>query len=220
MHHLMFDVDQTLVQSFKFDEQCFVAAVETVLNHRIDRDWASYPHVTDSGILATHFERSGLLAQKEVLQAKVKQVFIDNIKQYLAQNPAKPIAGAVELIAYLKQRSDIKISIATGGWGETARLKLASAGIDITNIVLASANDHSHRIEIMKSALAKTGADTNVRVTYFGDAEWDVKACAQLNWDLVLVGDRVAHPVNVPDFSDLEQVLNLAGLYKHNAATS
>ena len=46
----------------------------------------------------------------------------------------------------------VAISFATGGWYESAILKLESAGIKISNIPIASANDHHSRIEIMKIA--------------------------------------------------------------------
>ena len=50
----MFDVDGTLVHSTDFDERCFIEAVYAVTGRQINRDWVSYPHVTDSGLL-THF---------------------------------------------------------------------------------------------------------------------------------------------------------------------
>ncbi len=36
MHHIMFDIDGTLVKSDDFDEDCFIAAVSDVLGHDID----------------------------------------------------------------------------------------------------------------------------------------------------------------------------------------
>ncbi|WP_283131967.1 hypothetical protein [Enterovibrio norvegicus] len=44
----------------------------------------------------------------------------------------------------------------------------------------ASSNDHYARIEIMKSARMRADPTNTLPITYFGDAEWDVRACQQL----------------------------------------
>ena len=72
MHHVMFDVDGTLVQSYEFDEQCYLQAVEEVLGESLDSDWACYTHVTDSGILLQYLERRGLIEELEQIEQAVK----------------------------------------------------------------------------------------------------------------------------------------------------
>ncbi|GAK86810.1 hypothetical protein JCM19238_4418 [Vibrio ponticus] len=44
-------------------------------------------------------------------------------------------------------------------------------------------------------------------ITYFGDAEWDVRACEELGVNLVVVGERVEHHQSIPNFNSLEQAL-------------
>jgi len=80
-------------------------------------------------------------------------------------------------------RDSVSLSIATGGWEETALLKLQSAGIDVSGIPIASSNDHYARIEIMKMARVKASACESFPVTYFGDAAWDQKACRELGYN-------------------------------------
>lgn len=212
MQHIMFDVDGTLVQSFELDEACFVAAVKSELGHDLDRQWHLYPHVTDSGILDHHFTRVGLTSQREELMVKIKKAFVTNISNHLSQQPAQEVAGAGKLISHLKSMPNVSLSIATGGWGETARLKLASAGIDIEGIPLASANDHIDRAEIMRCARSKADALLNARVTYVGDAQWDIDTCERLNWPLILVGERAVHNKRVANFDELADFLNLLKL--------
>src|SRR5260370_5357189 len=51
MHLVMFDIDGTLTETMKIDEECFVRSFKDVFGFAdIDTDWSHYPHTTDSGI--------------------------------------------------------------------------------------------------------------------------------------------------------------------------
>lgn len=141
MHHVMFDVDGTLVKSYDFDEECFISAVFQILGHKIDSNWDNYEHASD-----------------------------------------------------------------------TAILKLESAGIDVTGVPIASSNDHYERIEIMKAAEKRARICTTQPVTYFGDAAWDQKACDELGYSFVLVGDRIQHDKSVKDLKHKNEILSLIGV--------
>ncbi|MBM7034790.1 HAD family hydrolase [Vibrio ulleungensis] len=211
MRHYMFDIDGTLVQSHDMDETCFLDALYHVTGIQLTPDWSHFPYVTDRGILKTFIETHAPQHQLKDLERDVKNKFIENIRTAIEISPIKPVKGAVEFINALKNRQDVSISFATGGWLETALLKLESAGFDTTDIAIASSNDHYCRTEIMKTAaLLATGCKNNPFV-YFGDGEWDVKACAQLGVKLVLVGDRTQHHISIPDFNNQTSVLALAG---------
>jgi hypothetical protein len=98
------------------------------------------------------------------------------------------------------------VSIATGGWKESAILKLNSAGIKYSSIPLASSNDHYSRIEIMK--LAAERASTNqYPCTYFGDGAWDKEACNYLGYNFVLVGSKFKHNPCINNFQEIESAL-------------
>ena len=212
MHQVMFDVDGTLVESFDFDEKCYMDAVYSVLGHQLDNDWSKYSHVTDSGILDHHLGEKDLLNDREEIHAKVKSAFVNNIESYLSTTPAKQVCGAADFISFLLGRRDICLSIATGGWGETALLKLESAGIDTFGIPLASSNDHFSRTEIMRIALNKTGEVSDYRPNYFGDAAWDKEACKHLNFNFIVVGDRVQHDQAINNFADFDSACRFIGL--------
>ncbi len=208
----MFDVDGTLVKSFDFDEQCFITAVSEVLGHNIDSNWSSYKHVTNSGILAEHLERKNILTAHEEIYQEVKVAFIKKVKMHLSVNPAIEVSGASSFIAKLKELDSVSLSIATGGWLETAQLKLESAGIDISSISIASSNEHHSRTEIMKMAKDKANVKRHHRLTYFGDAAWDQRACQDLGYNFVLVGSRIAHSKSIKDFNNINQILTLLGI--------
>jgi phosphoglycolate phosphatase-like HAD superfamily hydrolase len=208
----MFDVDGTLVKSFDFDEECFISAVSEVLGHEIDSDWDSYEHVSDTGILNEHLNRQGITTGHEEIHLSVKRAFIKKVQEYLLENPAMEVEGASELIKTLKEYDSVSLSIATGGWQETALLKLQSAGIDVSGIPIASSNDHYSRIEIMRLAKQMANICCDVPVTYFGDAAWDQKACDELGFNFVLVGNRIHHKQSVKDLTNTSQILSLIGV--------
>lgn len=90
------------------------------------------------------------------------------------------------------------------GGQETAKLKLASAGFDIDKLIIASTSDHHQRIEIMKRAQQLVDVTSRVPVTYFSDAEWDLKACQYLDFNLVIIGDWVQYHQQLNDFACID----------------
>lgn len=211
MKHFMFDIDGTLVESYEFDSECFACAVKEVMGIEIETDWATYPHVSDAGILQQILDsnRGFNKAQYEPL---VKVSFLNKIKNCIAKAPVKPIAGACLFIETLRARKDVSISFATGGWYESAVIKLQSAGINFSDIPIASSNDHFDRARIMKLSAHRAAVESNDSVTYFGDGIWDKNACEELGFNFVLVGDRLSHHTRITNFESFEQLLIDAGL--------
>jgi len=213
MHLVMFDIDGTLVQSYDFDTQCFAQAVESVLGTRIDTDWSNYTDVTDSGILNSILADSGVTeADHPSVVHKVKETFIALVDKHIETHGVAEIPGAAQFIRMLADRSDTSLAFATGGWRETAQLKLAASGIETGNLPIASASDHHRRIDIMTSAQALAGEADYESITYFGDGPWDKSASANLGYRFILVGHRVHHQPAIRDYSDPESVLALLGL--------
>jgi len=162
--------------------------------------------------LDQYLESKGLLQQREEIQFRVKEIFIANIKKHAAQHPITEIKGAKNFIKNLQKKPQVSLSIATGGWAETAKIKLKSAGFDISEIPMASSNDHYSRTEIMKIALEKSKFKSKKNITYFGDAEWDKKACKYLGFNFVLVGNRTTHSHSITNFESLNEAYNYIGL--------
>ncbi|MET0089936.1 MAG: HAD family hydrolase [Candidatus Thiodiazotropha sp.] len=209
---VMFDIDGTLVESYDFDAECFQDAVREVLDIEIDTDWHHYRHVSDTGILLQVLDEQGIQTQQETLIRRIRHEFTDRIASHLASEPMIAVPGARELFEALRQREDVTLALATGGWSETARLKLIAAGFDIHDVPLASSSHHYDRIEIMKQAERLCAIDAPQRRTYFGDGPWDVLAAKALGYEFVLVGDRVDHTPSIADYQDLDRVLRLLEL--------
>ena len=208
----MFDVDGTLVDSAGFDAALYAEAVWSVLGADVDQTWASYRNVTDSGILEEVLEQRGGLdpGAIEEIRLGVKRRFVDSVRDYLGANATliREIAGARALLDALRAMPGVSVAIATGGWAETARLKLRAIGVETEGLGFASASDAVARTKIMQLAeqRALRGAAAITR-TYFGDGPWDERASAELGYRFVAIGRGVAHEPRFDDFSDREAIL-------------
>ena len=204
----MFDIDGTLVDSKLFEDECYKLAVKEVTGLKINDDWSTYPHVTDRGILKTFIQRQAPTLELSTLEPLVKTVFESQIRNHLSSSTISEISGAKELISILKSDNSCTFSLATGGWKETALLKLSYAGFDTSDLILSSSNDHYSRVEIMKLSARKAGVDKDMNFTYFGDADWDVEACRELNVNLVVLGNKTEHFQCVPNFKNQDIIYN------------
>jgi beta-phosphoglucomutase-like phosphatase (HAD superfamily) len=214
-HLVMFDIDGTLVDSWGFDSRYYADALRTVLDVEIDDTWRPYTHVTDGGILEELLASKRFDRPLDELRAEAKARFMTAIRAHFARDakPVREIAGARALIEHLQTLPNVRVAIATGGWAESARLKLAAIGIDADTVPHATSSDRIERAEIMRLAEARAlaGAPWTTR-TYFGDGAWDKRASAELGYRFVAVGPRVDHDVRFDDFRDRDAVLRCLGL--------
>lgn len=187
MHAVIFDIDGTLLESAAVDDALYKEAVVSVLgNVRFRDSLADYDFVTDSGILAQVLEDNKLSDPNAA--AAIKQRFIRSVREHIAERgPFAEVSGAREILGSLHKSNEHSVAIATGGWRESARLKLASAGLDRFDFPLSTSDDAFDRKEIMTIALAKLGSGFR-SVTYYGDGVWDRDACSALGWHFVAVG--------------------------------
>ena len=102
MDLVMFDVDGTLTETMKIDEECFVRSFNDVFGFTdIDTDWSQYPHTTDSGIFHSVFTlRIGRSpTAREV--SRFRQHFIQLLAAASSQSPFAAVAGADRLLSRL-----------------------------------------------------------------------------------------------------------------------
>jgi beta-phosphoglucomutase-like phosphatase (HAD superfamily) len=209
---LIFDIDGTLVESTKFDSALYKQAVKHVLGPvTIHADWSAYTHVTDSGILKEIMTQNGI--SDKTLFTQVKSKFAELIESTLKSTGVSEVPGAKDTLNYLERREDVSIGIATGGWGSTARMKLAAAGFSILKIPFCSCDDLDSRTEIMVKCLAGMGKGFD-SVTYFGDAEWDKKASGELGWDFIGIGNYIKGKCEkwLPDYLNRKALTDILGL--------
>src|SRR5438094_3942705 len=180
MHLVMFDIDGTLTETMNVDEECFVRSFKDVFGFAdVDTDWSHYPHTTDSGIFDDVFtSRMGRSATAQEV-SRFRQHFIQLLAAASSQSPFAPIAGADRLLSQLAQGGSHRVSLATGSWRDSARLKMASAGMCLDDHPAASADDALDRESIMrlsKERAAERYGESFACTVYVGDGVWDARA--------------------------------------------
>ena len=194
MNLVLFDIDGTLTQTNTVSSECFVEAMaQTFQITDVDADWSRYRNVTERGcfdeVLESHKGRPGT----EEEMAKFKTCFMRLLRDRADSKNAlfRPISGAGNILAALKNRMDVAIALATGAWLESAEIKLRRAGLNVKNISIITGNDAPTREQILKVAEERVGAELGVPFdtkTYVGDAPWDLRAAAYRGFHFIGVG--------------------------------
>ena len=188
-HAVLFDIDGTLLHSAAVDDALYREAVRQVLGDvRLRATLHDYEAVTDTGVLAQILRDNDIPGDP---LDEVRSMFVQLLEQHVdAHGPFEEIAGASDFLHRLESSLDHAVAFATGGWRESAMLKLDSAGLAWNGLPLASSNDHHERTSIMEIALAHLGNSFET-VTYYGDGPWDRDACLTLGWNFVAVGPEL-----------------------------
>ena len=191
MHAVIFDIDGTLLHSAAVDDALYREAVRRVLGEvQLRPSLHAYDYVTDTGVLQQIVADNEIVVEQEPLH-EIKSHFVELLRGHVDEHgPFLEIPGAGELLASLRASPAHAVAIATGGWRESAELKLQSAGLDYSSFPLATSNDHHERTSIMELALAQLGNDFD-SVTYYGDGPWDRDASHALGWKFVAVGPEL-----------------------------
>lgn len=216
MNLVLFDIDGTLVDSVGYESGLYGDAIDEVLDETVDRDWSRYRHVTDGGVLDEIIAARPRSLSADEIHQRVHDAFIGKLRAHFRNYPdaVREISGAVQLVDALRRRADCAVGIATGGWRAAAELKLAAIGVDTRQLEVATGSDARARADIMRIAAERTLAASPAaeqapsRRIYFGDREWDQRACAELGFEFVAVGTAVEHPVRLPALAPLERVLS------------
>lgn len=208
---IIFDLDGTLVDSYDLDEKLYRKAVlSEVPDVRFRDSLYDYHYSTDSGILTEILNELNLSVSE--YYDSVRQRFGKLVKRHLASaDTCSPIPGAADLLQSLAQIPSVRLGIATGGWSHTARMKLEAAGLSDTNIPMSSGDDALSRTEIMQICAKKLDCSISSFV-YVGDAEWDLRAANELEWQFIGVGRRLAGKCDiwVSDLRDAAPFLELS----------
>ncbi len=195
MQLVMFDIDGTLTETMKVDEECFVRSFIEVFGFtNIDTDWSHYPHVTDSGIFhEVYVSRMGR-APTALDVSRFRRHFIESLAVASSQSPFAQVAGADRLLSRLASGGSHRVSLATGSWRESARLKMAGAGMCFDDHPAASADDALERESIMKLSMQRAGECYGAPfagTVYVGDGVWDARACRSLGIPFIGIGSGV-----------------------------
>ena len=219
MHLVIFDIDGTLTETMKVDEDCFVRSFKDVFGLTdIDTDWSHYPRTTDSGIFHDVFtSRIGRSPTAQEV-SRFRRHFIQLLAAASSQSPFASVAGANRLLSRFAQAGSHRVSLATGGWSDSARLKMAGAGMCFDAHPAATADDALDRESIMtlsRQRAAERYGESFACTVYVGDGVWDARACRSVGVPFIGIGTgsratRLSAEGAVcvfPDFSDADKFL-------------
>jgi phosphoglycolate phosphatase-like HAD superfamily hydrolase len=188
----MFDIDGTLTETMKVDEECFVRSLADVYGFTgVETNWSRYKHTTDSGIFhEIHLARTGRPPSVAEV-SHFRQHFVALLGRESSNSGFAPITGARRLLSGLADSAEYRVSLATGGWCDSARIKMASAGMCFDDHPAASADDALERESIMKISLQRAverHETSFVGTMYVGDEIWDARACRALGISFMGIG--------------------------------
>ena len=192
MHLIMFDIDGTLTETVKIDDECYVRTAAEVYGYTdINTDWTRYPHATVSCIAHEIYQaRTGRPPTKDDI-SRFRGRFVELITAASLQSPFTSVAGAGRILSRLAACGTYRVALATGGWSDSARIKLASAGMCFDDHPAASADDALDRESIMKLSMERAtqrhGAPFD-SVIYVGDGVWDARACRAMDIPFIGIG--------------------------------
>lgn len=195
MRLVVFDIDGTLTQTMKFDEECFVRALAEVCHfHGVDTDWSNYKHATDAGIFDEIYRlRLGRSPSMAEISA-FRRHFVDLLKRASTRAGFESISGASSVLSRLAAGTEYRVALATGAWGDSARLKMAGAGMCFDDYPAASADDAQERESIIKISIQRA-VDRHqtpfAGIVYIGDGVWDARACRALGIPFIGIGSGV-----------------------------
>jgi phosphoglycolate phosphatase-like HAD superfamily hydrolase len=186
---LIFDIDGTLCDTNAVDDECFLRAAGEMLG--LDPgtlDWGASPHVTDAGIARYLWETHRGRLPDEAEIASLLDRFVTILEGEIRWSPSRfsVMAGAAELIERLGP-AGWDMAIATGGWGRSARLKLAVAGLPGGRL-LSCSDDSTDRVEIFRLAYQRAAEQRGAgyaRTVLVGDGLWDLHVAQSLGWPLI-----------------------------------
>lgn len=197
MKLVMFDIDGTLTRTDQADELCFVRALQEVFGFTdINTDWAGYLHCSDSGILDELFQHR-LGRPPEALEISTFQShFFSLLEAAAAALPFSPVPGARDFVSSLVSSSEFAVSLASGAWECSARMKLSSVGLDFGQIPAAFADTAHAREDIMRASLSRAVQsclrDSFDAVIYIGDGVWDARAARNLGYGFIGIAHEPA----------------------------
>jgi phosphoglycolate phosphatase-like HAD superfamily hydrolase len=195
MHLVMFDIDGTLTETMKIDDECFVRSLVELFGFTdIDTDWSHYQHVTDSGLFHDIYTIRIGQPPTALDVSRFRQHFVHLLAAAASYSPFAAVAGSGGLLSRFTSGGEHWVAFATGGWRDSARLKMATAGMCFDDHPAASADDALDRESIMRLSMQRAAtryggpfADT----VYVGDGVWDARACRALGIPFIGIGSGV-----------------------------
>src|SRR5947207_11784992 len=178
----VFDLDGTLTATNAVDDAYFVRALRIVFDiDLINTNWTAYSHVTDASVMAVAFGEKHDRGPEPAEISRFIECFVALLNEECPNRPDLfgEIPGAVAFLAAIRQHSEWRAAIATGGRERSARFKMMASQIDADGMPAAFAEDGPARETIVEAAIIRACAayatSTFEKIVLVGDAVWDVR---------------------------------------------
>src|SRR5262249_44074435 len=148
---VIFDIDGMLTDTNDVDDDCFRSAVADALGlSSSEIDWTGTLHFTDRGIFDWLSDRHARRAPTDPEIAWARDRLTERLSSAMADSPERfqAIVGATSIFDHVRA-AGWNISVATGCWRPSARLKLRAAGIAVDDALVACADDAAARTDIV-----------------------------------------------------------------------
>ena len=191
MKFIIFDIDGTLTDTKKVDDQCFIDAFRQTFNLDItNQNWGELKHVTDWGITEEIIQREWNRVPKTEEYKTMKSNLIANLKieRQKDSNQFQEVEGARMFFDDLKSIDEFSLGVATGAWEESAMIKLESARISLADVCFSNSSRYKSREDIVADVIEQLKDKNNTRpekIFYFGDGVWDYTCCQHLGIEFI-----------------------------------
>jgi phosphoglycolate phosphatase-like HAD superfamily hydrolase len=178
---IVFDIDDTLTKSENQHQTAYVSTMKDFGITKINQDWKTYLHHTDSYILKENYEAN---FNKEFNFSFIPEFEKRMTASMLTLPETEEIKGAREVVDFFMKETDYAICFATGSLLAPAFIKLAQAKINFVPALVEASNTLFTREEIVKSAIDKAKRYFNVsefeNIISVGDGIWDLETARNL----------------------------------------
>jgi len=186
MKFIIFDIDGTLADTKKVEDQCFMQAFENTFHLDItNQKWEDFKNVTDWGItediIFKEFNRKPTEAEYEAMISNFTNLL--KIEKERDNSQYSEISGAKSFFDTLVNNNEFKLGIATGSWEASAKIKLEAIDISLEGICFSNSDHHKTREaitnDVIRQMKGKT-TETPEDIIYFGDGAWDFITCRNI----------------------------------------
>lgn len=193
---IVFDIDDTLTKSEDQHQTSYVDTMRHFGITKIDQNWKSYKHHTDSYILSENYNRNKTTPFHFSFIEEFEKEMTNRILQ---MSETTEILGARKAVSFFMKNTSYGVCFATGSLRAPALIKLEEAGIPFVPELVVGSNQFFSREEIVKNAIE--GARSFYKVDIFehiisvGDGIWDLQTARNLGIHFIGILDK-----NLADF--------------------